>query len=244
MLVGMLWNNRLRPVLLILCLVACGSDDDSDSAVRLGDAWSGESTTSTEEAASISHDAPDVVFLGDSLSAGLHLAEDLAFPAVLQRRLAGRGLGFQLLNAGVSGDTSAGGLARVDWILRQLPDVVVVELGANDGLRGVEVDAIEANLRGILERLQAQDVLPILLGVQLPSSYGARYTKDFRQLYVRLAEDLDVLFVPNFLEGVGGMPRLNLPDGMHPNARGHERLADNIEDVLAGALRELAGDRE
>jgi acyl-CoA thioesterase I len=182
---------------------------------------------------------PKVAFLGDSISAGLHLPEDQAFPAVLARRLRAESA-FQLINAGVSGDTTAGGLRRVDWLLKQRPSVVVVELGGNDGLRGVAVDAIERNLRGILEKIKAAGATPLLLGVRLPPSYGADYVSAFEAIYPRLARELGVALVPFFMEGVAGVPELNLEDGLHPTAKGHERLADNLEPALREALARVA----
>ena len=185
-------------------------------------------------------EAEQITALVDSLTAGLHLAADLAYPAVLQRRLAAEGLPFRLLNAGVSGDTSAGGRSRVDWLLKQEPDVVVVGLGGNDGLRGLPLGTLEENLRAILSRLRDAGVPVVLLGQRIPPSYGADYAEGFAAIYPRLAAEYDVAFVPFLLAGVGGDPELNLPDGIHPNARGHERVADNVAPALRGVLERLA----
>jgi acyl-CoA thioesterase-1 len=177
-----------------------------------------------------------VVFLGDSLSAGAHLAADQAFPAVLQRKLQAEGVSFELANAGVTGDTSAGGLRRVDWILRQNPALVVVELGANDGLRGVPVASIEQNLRSILEKIKAHGARAMLLGMRLPPSIGADYARAFEAIYPGLAAELGVAYVPFFMEGVAGVPALNLPDGLHPTAEGHTRIADRLREPMRQAL--------
>jgi acyl-CoA thioesterase-1 len=177
-----------------------------------------------------------VVFLGDSLSAGAHLPAAQAFPAVLQRKLQAEGVAFELANAGVTGDTSAGGLRRVDWILRQNPALVVVELGANDGLRGVPVASIEQNLRSILAKIKAQGARAMLLGMRLPPSIGADYARAFEEIYPRLAAELGVAYVPFFMQGVAGVPELNLPDGLHPTAQGHERIADTLREPLRQAL--------
>ena len=203
---------------------------------QLGDGWAGEGGTATQPALKIPADAPLVVFLGDSLSAGLHLDADQAFPALLQRRLVEKEKPFRLVNAGVSGDTTAGGLRRIDWLLQQKPAVVVVELGANDGLRGIEIDTIESNLRHILERILAADAVPILAGMHIPTSYGQPYSEAFHQIYGRLAEELKVPLVADFLDGVGGVPEHNLEDGMHPNPTGHGILADNLEEALSERL--------
>jgi acyl-CoA thioesterase I len=181
-------------------------------------------------------DLPKVAFLGDSISAGLHLPADQAFPALLARRLRAQRQAFELINAGVSGDTTAGGLRRVDWLLKQQPDVVVVELGANDGLRGVPLAAIEHNLRGILEKVRAAGATPLLLAMRLPPSYGREYVAGFEAIYPRVARELDLAVVPFFMKGVAGVAELNLEDGLHPTAEGHERLADNVEPALREAL--------
>jgi acyl-CoA thioesterase-1 len=181
-------------------------------------------------------DLPKVAFLGDSISAGLHLAEDQAFPALLARRLRAQPHAFHLINAGVSGDTTAGGLRRVDWILKQRPDVVVVELGANDGLRGVPLETIERNLQAILEKVRDAGAIPLLLGMRLPPSYGAEYTAGFEAIYSRVARELGVAHVPFFMQGVAGVSALNLEDGLHPTASGHEQLATNVEPALREAI--------
>ena len=178
-----------------------------------------------------------MVFLGDSIAAGLHLAPSEAFPAVLQRRLAARGLPFRLINAGVSGDTTSGGAARVDWILRSKPNVVVVELGANDGFRGVPLATIEANLRQVVSRLREGGAKVLLLAVKLPPNLGRDYTEGFDAIFVRVAMDLGVANVPYFMKGVAGEPDQNLADGIHPTPAGHERLAANVEEALALLLR-------
>jgi acyl-CoA thioesterase-1 len=230
---------RLALAILCVCGWSCGSQDSSEDVTRLGDAWSKEGAEVEVLVPEIPGDAPTVMFLGDSMSAGLHLDADLAFPAVAQRLLAQRGQPFRLINAGVSGDTTSGGLSRIDWLLKQEPRVVVVELGCNDGLRGLALEDIESNLRKILERIQAADAVPLLLGMHIPTSLGPAYAGGFTDLYVQLAEELEVAFVPNFLGGVGGEPELNLPDGIHPNPGGHALLADNLAEVLEGLLEDL-----
>lgn len=184
-------------------------------------------------------DAPRVVFLGDSLAAGLHLEPAQAFPAVLWRTLAAEGLPFQLVNAGVSGDTSAGGLRRLDWLLQQEPDVLVLELGGNDGLRGQPVAEVEARLCTIVQRAQAAGARVLLCGVRLPPSLGADYVGAFEALYPRLAEELGCAFVPFFMQGTAGDPERMLEDGLHPNAAGHERIAANLAPALRALLTAL-----
>jgi acyl-CoA thioesterase I len=237
-----------RPVLLaafaalVLGLWAC-SDRSEDAAARnaepLFDGAAPQAGALAEASPEVPDDAPLVVVLGDSVAAGLHLAADEAFPAVVQRDLARRGVPFRLVNAGVSGDTTAGGLRRLDWLLRQDPDVIVVELGNNDGLRGQPPEAVEANLRAILELCAEADVRVLLLGVRVPPNLGGDYATKFEALYPRLAEEFGVAYLPFFLEGVAGVPELNLPDGMHPTAEGHRRLAERIGAALEPVLTSL-----
>jgi acyl-CoA thioesterase I len=176
---------------------------------------------------------PLVIFLGDSLTAGLGLAEDQAYPARVAARLSAQGTPVRVINAGVSGDTTAGGLARLDWLLGQHPDVVVLGLGANDGLRGLPLAATEKNLREIIRRSRAAGARVLLLGMQIPPNYGPDYAGGFKALYPRIAKDLDVPLVPFLLEGVGGVAELNQADGMHPTAEGQEKVADNVTPYLA-----------
>ena len=191
-------------------------------------------------APTIPDDAPIVAFLGDSITAGLHLPADAGFPAAVQRLLAERALPFHVVLAGVSGDTSAGGLSRIGWVLRSSPDVVVIELGGNDGLRGKPVSEIRANLAAIVGKVRDAGGLPLLVGMQLPGNYGSEYTRAFSGLYESLATELDVPLVPHFMNDVGGRPDLMLPDGIHPTPAGHEKLAEALAPRLEAVLDELA----
>jgi acyl-CoA thioesterase-1 len=179
---------------------------------------------------------PLVIFLGDSLTAGLGLAEDQAYPARVAARLAGRGTAVRAINAGVSGDTTAGGLARLDWLLGQHPDIVVLGLGANDGLRGLPLAETEKNLREIIRRSRAAGARVLLLGMQIPPNYGPDYAGGFKAMFPRIAKELDVPLVPFLLEGVGGIANLNQADGMHPTAEGQEKVADTVTPYLAKLL--------
>lgn len=187
---------------------------------------------------------PVVVFLGDSLTAGLGLPAADAYPAILGQRLAAQGKPIRVVNAGVSGDTTAGGLRRLDWLLRQKPDVMVVGLGANDALRGADPADIERNLREIVKRSRAAGARVLLLGMKIPPNYGPDYTVRFSALYPRIARDLNVPLVPFLLEGVGGNPELNQADGIHPTAIGQGKVAENVypylKDVLAGTTARAA----
>ena len=221
-----------RASLSWLVLVCCSACDAKVSApAQPPPSAAGTATEKSAAIASAEATGPKVVFLGDSIAAGLHLAAEQAFPALLARKLS-----FQLVNAGVSGDTTAGGLRRVDWLLKQAPALVVIELGANDGMRGQPVASIEQNLRSIIEKVRASGAKVLLLGMRIPASYGPEYAAQFEALYPRIARELDLPFVPFFMEGVAGVPEQNLPDGIHPTAAGHEKLAHTVQETLAKLL--------
>jgi acyl-CoA thioesterase I len=180
-----------------------------------------------------------VVALGDSLTAGLGVAADEAFPARLQARLRAEGYDYRVVNAGVSGDTTAGGLRRVDWALRAHPDVVIVALGANDGLRGHSPQAIRANLEEIVARLQASGARVLLVGMRLPPNYGAEYTKEFEAVFPAVARRAKIALMPFLLDGVAADPRLNQADGIHPTAAGQQMVADRLWPYLRPLLRPI-----
>jgi acyl-CoA thioesterase-1 len=234
-----------------LCLLGvlafgCNRSSDSPGASSAGGSPGGATGDAPGDApATATAGAPRVVFLGDSLPAALGLAQDEAFPAVVAAALGERGRPIVAVTAGVSGDTSAGGRARLDWILRQDPDVLVVGLGANDGLRGQPIDGIERNLRVIVGDARSAGARVLLLGMQLPPSYGGDYARGFADVYVDLARRLDVELVPFLLEGVAADPALNQPDGIHPTAEGQRRVAENVLPYLERILQEIeeAGSR-
>ncbi len=179
---------------------------------------------------------PRVVFLGDSLTAGLGLAPDQSFPALIGQRLASEGLNFEVVNAGVSGDTSAGGLRRLEWSIEGDVAVLVVALGANDGLRGLPPVELKKNLGAVIERANARGVMVILAGMEAPPNFGADYTREFRSVYTELAQTYRVRFLPFLLEGVAGNASLNQADGIHPNVRGAQMVADLVWAELKPAL--------
>jgi acyl-CoA thioesterase I len=178
-----------------------------------------------------------VVVLGDSLTAGLGVAADEAFPARLQARIRAEGYAYRVTNAGVSGDTTAGGLRRVDWVLRANPEIVIVALGANDGLRGQSPPAIRANLEEIVARLQAAGARVLLVGMRLPPNYGADYTKEFEAIFPAVARRAKAALMPFLLDGVAADPRLNQADGIHPTAAGQQIMADRVWPYLRPLLR-------
>jgi acyl-CoA thioesterase I len=177
-----------------------------------------------------------IVVLGDSLTAGFGVAPEEAWPALIETRLKREGYPYRVVNAGVSGDTTAGGLRRVDWVLRNRPDVAVVALGANDGLRGLGTDAMEANLRGIVERLRAGGARVLVAGMEVPPNYGAAYARAFRGVFPDVARRTGAALMPFLLDGVAADPRLNLSDGIHPNAAGHRAIAEHVWPYLIALL--------
>lgn len=183
----------------------------------------------------------NVLFIGTSLTAGYGVGEERAFPAVIQEKIDSAGLPFHVVNAGVSGETSAGGLARLDWALRTPVDVLVLELGANDGLRGLPVDQMRANLDSILVRTRRAypEAVLVLAGMEAPPNLGPDYTAEFRDAFRSLAEMRGAALIPFLLQDVAGIPELNQYDGIHPTAEGHRILADNVWSVLAPILVRL-----
>ena len=180
-----------------------------------------------------------IVFFGDSLTAGLGLdSPEEAFPALIQQKLNAAGKPARVVNAGLSGETTAGGLRRLDWILRQPVDVLVLELGGNDGLRGIPVETSRANLQMMIERIRAKypHVVIVLAGMQIPTNLGPDYTRQFAAMYPELAEKNHVALIPFLLEGVGGVASLNQGDGIHPTAEGHRKVADNVWHTLKTLL--------
>ena len=236
---------------LLLCLVAvswlaagCARENDTrergpelrDAAARPAD------TTSSREARpidSLAQGKPRIVFLGDSLSAGYGLAKEQSVPALVQKRLDAEGYNYEVVNQGVSGDTSAGGVSRLDWSLNGDVRVLVVELGGNDGLRGLPVEATKKNIAQIITTAKQRGVLVLLTGMEAPPSYGPLYTAQFRQLFQDLAREHDVAFMPFFLDGVAGNPALNQADGIHPNVAG----AAIVEQAVWKSLKPLLARR-
>lgn len=180
-----------------------------------------------------------ILFFGDSITAGYGVDSEDAFPALIQSRLDSLQYNYRAVNAGLSGETSAGGLRRVDWVLQQSVDIFVLELGGNDGLRGVDPANTKKNLQGIIEIVQEKNpnIELILTGMEAPPNMGQDYTDAFRQVYIDLANENDVLFIPFILEGVAGNPELNLPDGIHPTEEGHKIVADLVWDTLYPLLQ-------
>jgi acyl-CoA thioesterase-1 len=182
---------------------------------------------------------PTVVFLGTSLTAGLGIDPGLAYPALVQAKIDSSGLRYRVVNAGVSGETSAGALRRIDWLLRDRPAVLVIETGANDALRGQNPDSVRANIQAIIDRARTLAPPPriVLVGMEALPNYGPLYARRFRRIYPDLANRNDLPLVPFLLDGVAGVDSLNQPDGLHPTAAGQRVVAKNIWKTLAPVLR-------
>ncbi len=226
-----------RAGLLLLALaVACARQDGRGREAR---ARTSGDAPAPPPAADSSDGRPVILFLGTSLTAGLGLDPDSAYPAVIQRRLDSLGLAWRVANAGVSGETSAGALRRLDWILQDGVRILVVETGANDGLRGIEPESTRANLRAIVVQARRRDpaLTIVLAGMEAPPNMGPRFTTRFRTVFRDLARQERLPLIPFLLDGVGGVDSLNQADGIHPTARGAVRVADNVWQVLLPLVR-------
>lgn len=220
---------------LSLLTAACGSSG-TGGAARPAEPRAGPSVVSSLAA----DHRPRLVVLGDSLTAGLGLDPKDTYPTLLQQKLDTAGINLQVVNAGVSGDTSAGGLSRVSLALEGDVRLMLVALGGNDALRALPVAELRRNLGTIIERAQSQGVTVVLAGMEAPPNFGADYTAAFRDTYVSLAEQYNVPFVPFLLQGVAGVERLNQPDGIHPTAEGARLIADHVWPVIEPLARGAA----
>jgi acyl-CoA thioesterase-1 len=178
-----------------------------------------------------------IVAFGDSLTAGLGVPVDQTYPALLGERLRREGYAYRVVNAGVSGDTTAGGLRRVDWALRLKPEIVILELGVNDALRGQKLASVRANLDQLVTRFQAAGARVLVAGMRLPPNYGTPYADEFHRLFGAVARARNAPYLPFFLEGVGAIPRLNQPDGIHPTAEGYALVVEHLWPFLVPLLR-------
>lgn len=187
---------------------------------------------------SYAQDDKTILFFGDSITAGYGLETEQAFPARIQSKIDSLDLNYSVVNAGLSGETTAGGLRRVDWILQQQVEIFVLELGGNDGLRGIDPENTKKNLQGIIDKVQKTypNAEIVLTGMQAPPNLGKIYTDEFSNIFYELAEENNVIFMPFILKDVAGNPELNLPDGIHPTAKGHQIVAENLWDVLRPLL--------
>lgn len=239
-LISNLYNN-LKPIFLKFCyfilavlLISCRGDatkKESNDASK---------TEETENPKTTSATVKTILFFGDSLTAGYGLEDtNDAFPSLIQATIDSLGLNYIVVNSGVSGETSAGGKSRIDWVLKQDIDVFVLELGANDGLRGIPLKETRKNLQDIIDTVREKqpEATIILAGMELPPNMGPEYTVEFRTIFSDLAKQNDLPLIPFLLKDVGGVPELNLDDGIHPNVEGHRIVAENVWEILEKVVK-------
>lgn len=224
----MLQKHVFCLIVLSVLFVACGSEQKSDA----------QKADSSAVAANSSAPIKNILFFGTSLTAGMGLDPSEAYPALIQNRIDSLKLPYNVINGGLSGETSAAGKSRIDWLLKQPVDVFVLELGANDGLRGIAVTETTKNLQFIIDKVKEKypTVKLVLAGMQVPPNMGNPYASDFKNMFPTLAEKNKMVLVPFLLDKVGGVPKLNQQDGIHPTAEGAKILADNVWDKLKGVL--------
>jgi acyl-CoA thioesterase-1 len=215
-------------VSVITLLSACTNDENA----------TGSNQTNTGNDSATIAKKKTIVFYGNSLTAGYGLSPSQAFPALIQKKIDSLGLPYQVINAGVSGETSSGGKTRIDWILRDPVDIFVLELGANDGLRGTPLSETKKNLQDIIDIVKAKypNIKLVFAGMEIPPNMGQAYTTEFRNIYTDLAAKNNMTLIPFLLQGVGGEPDLNLEDGIHPNEEGHRIVAENVWKQLQKLL--------
>ncbi|SDE11814.1 arylesterase [Pedobacter soli] len=227
----MLRKRILGLFVLGIALLGCGngqSKSDTDKTLDSAD----------QKAVVVNQQEKNILFFGTSLTAGMGLDPSEAYPAVIQNKIDSLKLPYKVINGGLSGETSAGGKGRIDWLLKQPVSIFVLELGANDGLRGLPVAQTTKNLQDIVDRVKAKypDAKLVLAGMQVPPNMGAKYASDFKNIFPELAKKNNMALIPFLLDKVGGIPKLNQADGIHPTAEGDKILAENVWVVLKDLL--------
>lgn len=223
----MLRNRLIALVVCVVVLFSCGNEKNDTSKTKAA-ANTAQTTVAKK----------NILFFGTSLTAGYGLDPAEAYPVLIQQKIDSLNLPYKVINGGLSGETSAAGKARIDWLLKQPIDVFVLELGANDGLRGLSVTETEKNLQSIIDKVKAKypNVKMVIAGMQVPPNMGATYANNFKNIFPALAEKNQLVLIPFLLDKVGGIPKLNQEDGIHPTAEGDKILAENVWDKLKGLL--------
>lgn len=212
-------NNAFIQAVIYACLIlaACGQEEPPSAPPEI-------QSTGT------------IVAMGDSLTEGLGVPEEKAYPALLQKALRDKGYGYRVVNAGISGETSSGARSRIGWVLRMKPDIVILETGANDGLRGLDPELIRRNIRDIVDAFTSEGIVVVLAGMKALPNLGPAYSKMFADVYTDVGGASDVVLIPFFLEGVAGVPALNQSDGIHPTADGYARVVEHILPYVTEAI--------
>jgi len=246
---GLRESAELGVYVVALCVVsACGSGGNVDNSRNVAEAKnnmsgvkSNEDSTATRAAPSTSVRTPVVLFFGTSLTAGLGLDPEQAFPSLIEKKAKAEGVPIRAVNGGLSGETTAGAARRIDWVLRTPADLVVIEGGANDALRGLSPDAARANLEQVIATIRQKQPRAkiVLIQMEAPPNYGATYTRSFRTIYAEIARKENVPLLPFLLDGVAGISRLNQADGVHPNIAGEQIVADNLWKSLKPIVAQL-----
>ena len=218
---------KFRYFLLFLCLISCKETPKTATETPA-------TATTPESTEEVTKSNKVILFFGDSLTAGYGIELEEAFPALIQNRLDSLALGYTVINSGLSGETTSGGLNRLSWVLNQKVDVFVLELGANDGLRGIPLEETRNNLQAMIDLVKEKNTNTqiVLAGMQIPPNMGPEYTTEFRKIFPELAEQKQIPLIPFLLEGVAGIPELNLEDGIHPTPEGHQIVQENVWAVL------------
>jgi acyl-CoA thioesterase-1 len=217
--------GRLGLALLLLAVLGCGEETPPTDSPP---APAGQTAAPRDGV---------IVAVGDSLTAGYRVAEDQAYPAILQQRLDRDGYNLEVINAGISGETSSGTLARLDWILTLKPAIIILETGANDGLRGIDPQLTRDNIDRIVTRLKTEGIVVVLAGMKMIKNLGKTFTRDFESLYPAIAAKQGVIFIPFFLEGVAANRQLNQADGIHPTEEGYRRVVDHVYPFVVEAIK-------
>lgn len=227
---------KIMPVLILAAIISgCGNEQKKD-------AEAGKLAVRPSEAAPVGTEAPakqqNILFFGTSLTAGYGVDPTEAYPALIQKKIDSLHLHYKVINGGLSGETSAAGKNRIDWLLKQPISIFVLELGANDGLRGLSLPETKSNLQGVIDKVKKKypKATLVMLGMQMPPNLGAAYTAEFKAMFSDLAGKNNMTYVPFLLDGVGGVSKLNQQDGIHPTAEGHQILAQNVWAKLQGIL--------
>lgn len=229
--------NHILLVLSLIFIFACNTEK-SGSSLRQSTENQSVETQQDNTQANTQAEAKTILFFGNSLTAGYGLEVLQAFPALIQAKIDSLKLPYKIINAGLSGETTGGGNTRIDWMLKQKIDILVIELGGNDGLRGINPDLTHQNLQSIIDKAKKKypDIKIVLAGMEAPPSMGQKFTSDFRKIYKELAEKNQVQLIPFLLEGVGGEPALNQPDGIHPTEAGHRIVAETVWETLKNVI--------